>query len=358
MTTSIIRDTPHDGAPSHPDGDAAPEDDPAPPGRLFYTPWRDHPVPLTGLLDDVRAWLDRTESWLASRRGGHPAPSPEHAADPPPHPERAAPQTDTRGTPAPGSPRPASGYGPGPRPPVPYAEAGAAPYGELEYAWGRREAGRALDIAAACGELTGAGERFVAESRARMRAACAAAPPVPDELDRLAGYAAEDHRVLWRLRHLRPDPAAVESLTRAWISATPRPAHRPGEPLVVPAPRPLPPNARLALLSLRARARVPRAPLPPYVTDADLRYAEGEHAEALELYRARIEADPADLGAWAGLTMSRRPHPHQALARVPELVHAVHRRIDDLTARAPDPEALAAWLRPALPSGPGTGEDG
>ncbi len=109
------------------------------------------------------------------------------------------------------------------------------------------------------GVLTTAGQRFV--SALRDEADSWHADPVDPEIARLAEDANTDHRVRWRLRNLRIDPAAIDELVRARRAAVPRPPTLPPAE-VLPAPRRLEASARLdrvhALLRAADRTHPPR----------------------------------------------------------------------------------------------------
>ncbi|MBI0318960.1 HEXXH motif domain-containing protein, partial [Streptomyces javensis] len=78
---------------------------------------------------------------------------------------------------------------------------------------------------------------------------------------------------------------------------------------------------------------------------ADLDWAAGDTAAALRGYRARLEADPDDIAAWAGLALSLPDGAARTtLLNHPELALAVHRELRTAPGTGPDPVALARWM--------------
>ena len=91
-------------------------------------------------------------------------------------------------------------------------------YAQVEYLRWSASSTEVIDVLLDSGSLTLTGVLFVGGMRARMRSWPAAVPPGSA---RLADMAGTDHRLGWRLRNLRPDPAAIESLADAWLAGTP-----------------------------------------------------------------------------------------------------------------------------------------
>jgi hypothetical protein len=146
-----------------------------------------------------------------------------------------------------------------------------------------------------------------------------------------------EHRAAWRLHHLRPEPADVETMAEAWLRGAPCPGRARSQ--VVPsgstAARP-----RSALLEMRALApeRFERA---VSLESADAMFARGERDCAASAYARRIEADPRDLDAWIGLGLASRT---AALLDEPATVRAVRARVAARAGTAPAPGELAAWM--------------
>lgn len=255
-----------------------------------YSPWRGDPRPVRGILQGVYAFLGVCRFWRAVRG-------------------------------APGTPE----------------ELRAA--ADFEFALRRAQVAEGLRTIRATAEPTDAGAVFLA----RVTAAADALRDVevPPEALRAARDAVADHRILYRLAHLRPAAGYVTACARALLAGEtrvpdavreqPRPVLTPGPPVR---------STRTALLrgrftaGLDARGGAARkaAPHP----------AEGA---GLDAYRARLAADPADADAWAGLALALPPGPaRSALHAHPEAVAAVHRA---LPAGHLTPDEVAAALPPS-----------
>jgi hypothetical protein len=163
-----------------------------------YSPWRDDPRPVGGLLHGAYAYLGVTDFWRVRRSSG----------------EKTA---------------------------------------AFEFARWRHACAAAADDLLAGGHLTAAGVRFVSALRERL--APWAAEPVDPEIDRLARGANADHRARWRLRNLTVPPAAVTALAAAWRAG--RAPARAGSVLAAPAGRALERSARLDLVHRRLRGAEP-----------------------------------------------------------------------------------------------------
>jgi hypothetical protein len=114
-------------------------------------------------------------------------------------------------------------------------------------------------------------------------------------------------------------------------------------------------NARLDLLLTRLREPAELDAMATRIAadrpDVDL--ITGETTAAVAGYRTRIAADPGDLASWAGLALGLRRTGRcpDALLDGPEVVYAVYSRLArEAHAPAPDPERLAAWLGPVVPT--------
>jgi hypothetical protein len=263
--------------------------------RRYYAPWRDDPRPLGGLLHGAYAFLGVTDFWRVRR----------HHDD------------EHRG------------------------------YAEFEFARWRERVSRVIDVLAGSGRLTDDGMTFLAGMRTTVDGWWD--EPVSTEAASLARQAADDHRLSWRVRNLRCDPAPVRTLADAWLAgaatapAVTVPVHTHASPRVFRRP------ARLHLIAMRVTGSDADAPTGavPEASDADLAYAAGDLAEAATRYRDLIAADPEHAEHWAGLALSLHDDPGpagEALRAAPEVVAAVYGAAGD----RPDPVALAAWLAPAV----------
>jgi hypothetical protein len=270
-------------------------------GGLHYSPWRDDPRPLGGLLHGAYAYLGVTDFWRVMRE-----------------------QVATR----------------------------HALLAQFELARWRDAVRRTTATLSASGRLTAAGRTFVGGMGAAVQPWCDVA--VDPAVALLARSAATDHNLTWRLRNLRPAPSAVRQLASQWLAGAPRATPT----LVVAAPsgrpRTLEANPRLDLVRLMLTDRTSlgrpldslRADIPA-VSAADLAYGRGDLPGAVNLYSKSL-AEP--VAEWAGLALAVRRldrRSARALAYTPELVRAVHLGILAEAPRAqPDPLALADWLAP------------
>jgi HEXXH motif-containing protein len=269
----------------------------------FYAPWRDDPRPLGGLLHGTYAFLAVADFWRIQRQLLDPQ---------------------------------------------------QARFAHFEFARWRERVSRVMDVLMPAGGLTPTGRRFVEGMRATH------APwwdePVPAESVELAREAAENHRIGWRLRNLRPQPESVRRLAAAWVTREPLPA---GDiPIEILArDRNLVPNARLDLLCLRITDpdRFERlcgdpsllAGEMPEVSRGDVAYAQANYSDATTIYRKEIATNPESTESWAGLALARRESRGElpsGLVSCPEVVRAVHRQASEAAVYRSDPEELADWL--------------
>jgi HEXXH motif-containing protein len=273
----------------------------------FYTPWRDDPRPIGGVLQGVYAFFGVTEFWraLASSRDD-------------PDVDRAA----------------------------------------FEFAHWRAGTWRTLQTMRDDEALLPAGRRFVDGIAGRL------GPwqdePVPADVSDLAAAVAADHYAGWRIRFLRPSPRAVTTITIGWLAGRRWPVHLTLAGDQVPTPVPdgpwAPARAELVRLRLTEPGRSQLAQLWPTVpgaTAADYAYVSGRQAEAVRSYRAELAVQPDRPASWIGLGLAlsaqgRTPAAH-ALLRYPELVRAVHRLVRAITHTAPAPDELAAWIGRFVP---------
>ncbi|HBW19565.1 MAG TPA: hypothetical protein DEH11_11445 [Actinobacteria bacterium] len=262
----------------------------ATPDVLYYSPWRDDPRPLHGLLHGAYAYLGVTDLWRTQHAGCAPS-----------------------------------------------------AFGDFEYARWRAETLDAVRIIERSGLLTAVGHSLAAGMRSRLRPWHA--EPVADLPRAAAAIAIADHRVSWRLRNLRHDQTEVDRLAVAWIGGAA--ARIPSRAAVMASGQALSRSHRIELIGSMlqdpARFRHYRSGAEAGEADAaDLALVRGELASAARGYRDLLADDPDRADAWAGLALAEGPS--SALSRWPELAYAVHRRIREISATAPDPADLADWL--------------
>jgi HEXXH motif-containing protein len=261
-------------------------------GQLFYSPWRDDPRPLAGLLHGVFAFFGVADFWRAERH--HTGPTTALA--------------------------------------------------DFEFArilYQMKPAQRELLDS---GRLTAAGARL-----ARTLAATVDGwrqEPLSAEPQRLAADLATNHRAAWRLRNLIPDPAGVRAIAAAWRAGDPAPPVEPVRAELVTAADFTGTDLRLPLARWRATAGA--ADTWPAelrsASEADRHLARGDYPQASQAFLAEIGVPAAptvgSAAAWAGLAVAAHRLGHRTLAERPELVRAVH----DLLRPAVTPIDLAAWL--------------
>ncbi|WP_413802820.1 HEXXH motif domain-containing protein [Streptomyces iranensis] len=269
--------------------------------EIHYAPWRLDPRPLRGLLQGVYAFLGVTGFWWDRLRRAEPGPARDTAA--------------------------------------------------FEFALRRAQTASGLRTLLAHAELTPRGEEFL--HRLEERLTLWLAQRVPSVPARLASDLIHDHRLVHRMRHLAADPEPTARWARAWRERTDPPGELPGTSVRPTRPEaPARPGlARLRLADPAGFARLCEgggAGLPgggDAPDRADLDWAAGDTADALRGYRARLEADPDDIAAWAGLALSQPDGAARTtLLNHPELVLAAHRELRTAPGTGPDPVALARWI--------------
>ncbi len=274
------------------------------PRERFYTPWRDDPRPIGGVVQGVYAFFGVTAFWRALARAGTRAPD-----------RRAA----------------------------------------FEFAYWREQTWHVLRTLRDDPVLTLAGRRFVDGIAERL------GPwqdePVPADLADLVAAVGADHYAGWRIRYLRPDPGTVADLADAWLAGGARPtaAHLGTDRAPTPVPDGSWSSARADLIRLsvanppNGRNVLSRAwPSVPGATAADFAYVTGRLTDAVRGYRAELAADSDRPAAWIGLGLALSglgvTPAAWALLHYPEVVRAVHRRIRGHTRTVPAPDDLAAWI--------------
>lgn len=281
-------------------------------GALYYAPWRDVPRPLGGLFQGVYAFLGVVDHWKRL--------------------------LDT-------------------------AEGPELWRAQFEFAYWRTQVRDTYRVLRDSPRWTPEGERFVElmgvggpSGKERM----------PADIEASAEEAVADHRLRWRLHHLRPATDEVTGLAAARLRGARRPTH-PGVSTLSPD------QAAGALAEGMARIRSaaidpagPRTGLPgPAGTDAhaaDRARLSGDAGLARDLCVNELTAGATLPGPWVGLALAlrvagKRPggetyRAARALWHRPELVRAVYTLLRSRTDTAPDPVALAAWIGGPRTAGP------
>jgi HEXXH motif-containing protein len=224
----------------------------------------------------------------------------------------------------------------------------AARAARFEFAYRREQTAHAVGTLLADAVPSALGRRFLAAARERLRTW--GAEPLPDDVVRAAELANLDHRLTWRLRHLRVAAPVLGALAEAWLGNRPRPVVPATPPVLTPAPGTAG-QPRLALTRTwltdpdlydvyRSEPELAMAEVPG-LSAADLLLADGETATAAELYRRQLADAPDAPAAWAGLAVATRL---PVLLTRPELVAALHREIRLRRGSPADPDRLARWL--------------
>lgn len=283
----------------------------AQPGELFYSPWKDDPRPLTGVLHGAYSFLAVADFWRRQRDlvGGQ----------------------ETH-------------------------------FAVFRFARMRAEVSGALETLLNSGRLSEHGIRFVAAMAAWL--ASWEDPPMPQEPAELADQEITDHGLRWRLGNARPDHRRIEDNVTAWLRDEPSPLPfdavaaevLPGERKQDRGQRGRSRLTHIRLEDPRRFSRIVRgtAPLPSEATDADLAFVAGDDAEAVRRYCRQITAHPERTEQWAGLGMACRRLADDSVGRMlttrPEVASAVYLRIVAVSRTRPGPLDVAGWL--ALPAAP------
>jgi HEXXH motif-containing protein len=263
----------------------------------LYAPWRDDPRPAVGLLHGAYSFLGVT----AFYRGHYPV-------------EKGL----------------------------------AARAAQFEFAYRREQTAHAVRTLLAESVPSALGRRFLTIAGERLREW--GTEPLPDDIGHAAGRATLDHRLTWRLRHLRVADRVVAELAEAWLRNRPCPPVPAVPPALVPAPGSAG-HARLTLTRTwltdpdlydvyRAEPELAMAEISG-MSAADLALVDGDTVTAADRYRRRLTTTPGSTATWAGFALATR---HPVLLSRPELVRAVHREVLRQRGVAPDPDRLARWL--------------
>ena len=275
--------------------------------ELFYSPWRDDPRPLAGLMHGLYAGVAVADFWRAECTESH---------------------------------------------------GGALAEFELARIRGQVEIG--LPVLTRSKQFTSAGLSLLAA----IATVVASWPdgPVDGYPAILADDLVADHLIRWRLRNLVLPDRDIARLAAAWRGDRPPPSI-PRPALGVGHRESFAEDARLRLAN-RALAdddatgngmsNVP-------ASQADLRLISGDYEAAAAAYRAEISAGIGSPETWAGLAVSRRRlagEGSDAIIMRPELVRALYDRLSADSVPAPSPLDIADWLAPACldEQEPGSGE--
>ncbi|MDQ4031031.1 MAG: HEXXH motif-containing putative peptide modification protein [Actinomycetota bacterium] len=275
----------------------------------FYSPWRQDPRPLAGLLHGIYAFVGVAEFLRQERE--------------------------------------LAGLG----------DAQA----ELELARYEEQLWLGYQEAATAQGLTALGAKLVAAlgtTIERLRG-----EDLPQDIRRLAEDLVVEHWASWRLRCVIPESAAVEKLAEAWLSGHPAPTD-------VQIQDRLADNvddgnessrAQLARSWVTEPERMRRLARNlksfgacfPGASEIDVHLVAGEYAEAAQAQSKRIAAGAADSMTWTGLIMAHRrtctDHDRSSMATRPELIHALWERLTALSSSC-DPCELARWMATIPPA--------
>lgn len=255
-----------------------------PPGRnLLYSPWRNDPRGVFGVLHGIQAFLAVADFWRRERSG---------------------------------------------------------PVADLEYARHVGQLRAAVDVVTRSGDLTPFGRSLVAS----LGAAVDSLPSAEGspEVRRMAVDLVDEHRASWRLRNVVPNEVAVRAVAHALRRGEPIPTDETDDAddtdrVARTEPSGDNPLIRLVLARLengdemRALAEDPVAFAArfPGATPADVHLVDGDYPTTRRAALARIEAGTAGCRDWAALTVAHgrlclAPSP---LVRRPELVRAAWERL-------------------------------
>jgi hypothetical protein len=274
---------------------------------VHYSPWREDPRPMEGLLHGAYSYVGVTDFWDVQR----------HLLN----------------------------------------DDSERDYAEFEFCRWSRQVVAAIEVLLGSGLLTDAGTRLVRGMEAATRQ-WRSAQERP-RLRQLADLAIADHRTRWALRNRRPDPKTVGLLADDWRSGV-RCSLDPREvpATVLPSSRKQPMSERLRLIHRwLQRPGADRVSGHTGITGsgspADVALLRGDFARAHEGYASRIALSPDDIEAWAGLALCHHAPDFRGMDApiwaVTEVLSAVHRELRG-TGSAPDVGELAAWLVPAYQS--------
>lgn len=254
-----------------------------------YAPWRDDPRPLAGLLHGTYANLAMAEFWLV---------------------ESGRQENRTE-----------------------------SPNAEVEFAWRRNATRGAIGDLEAADGLTHAGSAFL--DGLKIRWEDLGKSVVSPSSRRTALELTLEHRLRWRLAHLRPDESSIEQLVTAW-SAERSPSRRLRWPDVrVVSQSPFDSDLHRILRSRDASHS--SAVLGP----AELALLRGDDQRAYEMCLTDI-AQGGGHSPWITLALSilrlDQAATDSPLLTRPEVVSALYERLRDAGDAPPSPADLLSWL--------------
>ncbi len=261
--------------------------------KRFYSPWREDPRPLIGLIHGIYAAIGVAGFWRIETVSGQ-------------------------------------------------ADSVAA----FQYARARKQIEVGLDSLSRLGPLTDASEILVEVTK--NIATSLADTAVPSYCARLAEDATLDHAVRWRLLNLRPADRDIDRLVACWKGGMPCP---PPSSVANWSERDesFTEDARLRMAYAWLLNNRPVDVFAPGLADtsrADLLLLRGEYEEAATAYDHDIRSTPHLAEAWAGLAVASRGKADQAAATLrqrPELVRAVYARLA-VASGTISPLDIARWI--------------
>jgi HEXXH motif-containing protein len=260
---------------------------------LYYSPWRDDPRPLSGLLHGCYAFCGVAAFWQRECHAG---------------------------------------------------TASQRRRAELAFALRRREVHQVAEVLADGTSLTDKGKVIVGVLRAQAESWC---------LDHVSEKAASRsceivalHQIRWRIANVVPDQEVIEWLARTWLSGrVNKPDHSELRSAVMASSNQrLYDGSRLLERALIDPDAVPQ--LWPRLTVGDRHLLQGDDRTACDAYLDQLH-QAWDPNAWIGLVLTWR---RMALVDVGcssqehiEVVVAIAERVRAITGQFPSSEALLAW---------------
>ena len=264
-----------------------------PPGERLYSPWREDPRPLTGLIHGLHAATAVADFWRIEAQAGQ-----------------------------------------------------AGPVAAFQYARVRKQIETALDALSRLSPLTDASTILV--EAVKDLAASSVSAPVSPRFSGLAEDVTLDHAVRWRLLNLKAADRDVDRLAACWRAGTP--GSPPSNVMTwSEGTESFAEDARLRLIHARLLGDSPGDPLSAGAASpsaADVHLVSGEYEAAAAAYDHDIRSTPSSAEAWAGLAVAARGTADEAavaLSLRPELVRAVYGRLADVS-DAPPPLEVARWM--------------
>lgn len=267
--------------------------------ELFYSPWREDPRPLVGLIHGIYAGLGVANFWDIER-----------------------------------------------------AQANSVELSEFESARVKKQIAIGLTTLAGCNRLTSAGAALL--EAIKIVVGSWDSHSVQTRPMILADDLVSDHQVRWRLRNLVPQDSEVRHIAASWHAQTAPPSVPPVTRLVTAHKEAFAEDARLRLAYqiLTDAKSIGQSMKPSHShgsAAADLWLIRGDYAEAAHAYEAEIIAGTPLIEPWAGLAIScqRLLSPKRSpLITRPELVRALYEHVAVSSKRLASPIEIAEWLTP------------